>query len=107
MLKKLFITLVLVLLFLPLSTLGQNNSADLTVEAGENQTISVNQEVVFSASTASDLSDNARYSWNFGDQTIQLGKIVNHSFNTAGDYTVTLTLSDQGKTTTDSLAVSV
>ncbi|EKD46355.1 MAG: hypothetical protein ACD_68C00017G0002 [uncultured bacterium] len=107
MFKKLFFSIALVAILFPLSALGQNNSADLTVEAGENQTISVNQEVVFSASTASDLSDNARYSWNFGDQTIQLGKIVNHSFNTAGDYTVTLTLSDQEKTTTDSLAVSV
>jgi PKD repeat protein len=34
------------------------------------------------------------YSWNFGDEGTAEGMTVNHSYNTAGDYIVTLTVRD-------------
>lgn len=40
------------------------------------------------------------YKWDFGDGTMGTGKAVNHSYSSAGDYSVTLTVVDSdGKIT--------
>jgi hypothetical protein len=50
--------------------------------------------------TASSLAiPNADYSWNFGDGTSGSGPSVEHTFNRAGNFTVTLTVTDRGGNT--------
>lgn len=49
-----------------------------------------------------------RYLWEFGDGTEAAGKTVSHTYRRAGDYTVTLTVTDDGgQTHTSGLALSV
>jgi len=55
----------------------------------------VNQSVTFNASSSYDLDGTiANYSWNFGDSQTATGTIVNHTYTTFGNYTVTLTVTD-------------
>ena len=65
--------------------------------------LSVNQMIAFDASLSYSLDPDAvmiSYKWNFGDGTIGTGKVVNHSYSLAGDYTVALTVVDgDGKVT--------
>ena len=47
--------------------------------------------------TASSLAvPNANYSWNFGDGSTGSGPSVEHTYNLAGNFTVTLTVTDRG-----------
>jgi len=58
---------------------------------------SVNQMITFDASPSYSLDPDAviiSYKWNFGDGTIGTGKVVNYSYSSVGDYTVTLTVVD-------------
>ena len=59
--------------------------------------LSVNQMITFNASPSYSLDPDAAiisYEWNFGDGIIGMGKVVNHSYSSAGDYTVVLTVVD-------------
>jgi hypothetical protein len=50
--------------------------------------------------TASSLAiPNANYNWNFGDGTSGTGPSVEHTYNKAGSFTVTLTVTDRGGNT--------
>ncbi|WP_371186520.1 family 16 glycosylhydrolase [Thalassotalea maritima] len=63
----------------------------------------------FDASASSD-SDGSivEYQWNFGDGNSATGAMVNHSFASAGDYSVSLTVTDnEGATHTTNTVVSV
>src|SRR5262249_34896511 len=56
----------------------------------------------FDASTSTDADNNiASYQWNFGNAGADRGKKVTKKFNSVGDYTVSLTVTDQ-KGATDS-----
>ena len=51
--------------------------------------------VTFDASASTDPDDNIDiYSWDFDDGNSGMGKIINHTFNTAGSYNVILTITD-------------
>ena len=55
----------------------------------------VGEIVTFNASTSYDPDgDIESYEWNLGDGTNASGMIVNHSYSSAGNYTVTLTVTD-------------
>ena len=59
--------------------------------------LSINQTIIFDASASYSLDSAATivsYQWNFGDGTIGTGKVVSHSYSSAGDYTVALAVVD-------------
>ena len=67
------------------------------------------QSVSFNASGSSDVDGNiVSYLWDFGDSTTGSGVFVNHIYNNAGIYNVTLTVTDNdGLTDTDSIMITV
>ncbi|MCK4418687.1 PKD domain-containing protein [Candidatus Aerophobetes bacterium] len=69
----------------------------------------VNQIITFDASPSYSLDPDAvitSYKWNFGDGTIGRGKVMNHSYSSAGDYTVTFTVIDSdGKITRENIRI--
>ena len=73
----------------------------LKAEAGEKREVKAKEEVTFTAADQ-DKGAPARYAWDFDDwdgiQEDALGREVKWKFTEAGFYTVTLTVSDPGKT---------
>jgi hypothetical protein len=54
-----------------------------------------NHSIIVNGSKSYDIDGNIiNYTWNFGDGTILYGKIVAHSYNKSGFYTITLTVKD-------------
>ncbi|PHR65303.1 MAG: hypothetical protein COA51_05580 [Idiomarina sp.] len=63
-------------------------------------------ECQFDASASSDTDGSiVSYDWNFGDGTTATGALNNHSFSAAGEYSVTLTVSDDAGATDESVAL--
>ncbi|WP_452597865.1 choice-of-anchor L domain-containing protein, partial [Pontimicrobium sp. MEBiC01747] len=61
--------------------------------------VPVGTNVVFNGSaTFSDDPTGATYNWNFGDGNADAGEVVNHTFNTVGTFTTTLTVTDPNPT---------
>ncbi|RLE69579.1 MAG: hypothetical protein DRJ43_03785, partial [Thermoprotei archaeon] len=55
----------------------------------------VNQPIILNASSSYDSDGHiTKYEWDFGDGTKTTGKIVTHSYSSPGNYTVTLTVTD-------------
>ncbi len=65
-----------------------------TLEAIENVTAIVGEEVLLKAEAFDPGNDTLRYTWDFGDGTMGEGETVSHVYKEAGEYTVTLTVSD-------------
>jgi hypothetical protein len=67
------------------------------------------QEIRFDASASGDVDGEiASYKWGFGDGNTASGQIVAHTYSTAGNYTVTLTvIDDDGVLATYSRSVQV
>jgi len=61
----------------------------------------VNQTVIFNASLAYDPDggNTTKYEWGFGDETNGTGRIITHSYSSAGNYTVILTVTDNDEAT--------
>ena len=55
----------------------------------------VGSPVTFNASPSYDPDGSiVKYSWNFGDDTTGMGKVVSHTYSSTGTKTVTLTVTD-------------
>ncbi len=57
--------------------------------------------------TATDAGNQATYTWNFGDETEGTGKTCTHQYATPGEYTVTLTVSQNGCSSTKEETIEV
>ena len=77
--------------------------------AGTDQTAEVNKLIIFNGSGSYDPDGSiASYQWNFGDGNTASGQIATHSYSTAGNFTVALTVTDNGGLTAqDTARVSV
>ena len=87
---------------------GENQPPE--VDAGPDQTVSVNQLVQFSGSAVDpDEDEIVSIDWDFGDGITASGTLTpTHSYAEAGDYTVTLTVTDsRGGVGVDTLIVAV
>lgn len=68
--------------------------------AGPDQTGVVNLSLTFNGSASSDPDGTlTSYRWDFGDYSTATGATVSHTYSTAGSYTATLTVTDDGGAT--------
>jgi len=74
-------------------------------DAGHPKGSAVDEELVFNAENSFDAEgDIVSYMWDFGDQQTATGPVVSHKYSELGEYTVTLTVTDNGgQTTTDTI----
>ncbi len=78
-------------------------------DAGSDQSALVNEDVQFDGSGSNDPDGNIEsYDWDFGDGSTGGGETTSHAYDSAGDYTATLTVTDNdGYTDEDTASVSV
>ncbi len=77
-----------------ITILDANQNPKLLGHASIPKSANANQELTFSASAVDADGDELTYSWNFGDGTTVSGKEAKHAYTADGQYTVTLTVSD-------------
>lgn len=79
-----------------------------TASAGSDITAAPGESVQFDASGSNDNGAIVRYDWAFGDGTTATGVSPTHTYDTAGSYDVTLTVTDAGgNTDQDTLTVTI
>lgn len=79
-----------------------------TADAGPARTVATNTTVRFDGTSSTDNLGITSYEWDFGDGTTATGTTPTHSFLEPGNYTVELTVTDQGNNTdTDTATVTV
>jgi len=62
--------------------------------------------VIVDASASSDPDGTiVRYSWNFGDGGVGLGRVIGHTFQDDGEFTIRLTITDDGGATASTSSV--
>jgi len=79
------------------------------VNSGSDQTVEAGSTVTLNGDATDPDNDTLTYTWDFGDGSDNVtGQHVNHTYETAGQYTVTLTVDDgNGNVVTDTLTVTV
>ena len=86
------------------------SSPDLppTASAGPDHTTSPGTSITFDGSPSTDDNGITSYVWDFGDSQNATGVEVTHTYDTAGTYTVTLTVTDTGgNTDSDTTIITV
>jgi parallel beta-helix repeat protein len=79
-----------------------------TADAGGPYSGYVNVSITFDGSKSTDDGTIVSYKWNFGDGTTAIGISITHAYTITGNYTVTLTVTDNGgKTDTDTTYANV
>ena len=85
-----------------------SNVAPVIDEIIGSTNVNEGDEVSYSAIADDSGNDTLTYSWNFGDGVTAIGENVTHTFSDDGNYTVTLTVTDDdGATATSTLDVVV
>ncbi|WP_303646813.1 GLUG motif-containing protein [Haloarchaeobius salinus] len=89
-------------------TVAIDNTAP-TADAGSDRTVDEGTTVTFDASNSSDDDAIAAFEWAFGDGSANAtGATPTHTYDDAGDYTVTLAVTDaSGNTATETVTVAV
>ena len=88
---------------------GGNQPPTAVAEASPTDT-TAGTEVTFDASRSSDPDDDAgslTYDWEFGDGDSGSGETVSHAYESAGEYTAELSVSDGESSETDEVTVSI
>jgi PKD repeat protein len=87
----------------------ENKKPVADLSAGEPYQGFVNTEIIFNGSKSSDPDGTiTNWAWFFGDNLTGTGKTVTHTFSQAGNYTVTLTVTDnEGATHTDTTTCTI
>jgi PKD repeat protein len=78
-------------------------------DAGDDRTVAVGETVPFDGNGSFDYEgDIASYAWAFGDNDTATGERVSHAYEAPGNYTVTLTVTDEsGQTDSDTAVIEV
>jgi len=109
--KLLIVLLVIALagLVLPGCTTKPENRPPTAVFTPSASAVNVNQQLIFDASNSTDKDGKIiRFHWDFGDLMEDLGVSVVHSYRTGGNYTVSLTVTDnEGKKDKTNMTVHV
>ncbi|WP_440989175.1 S8 family serine peptidase [Haloarchaeobius baliensis] len=85
-----------------------NEAPTVSIDASS-ATVTVGQEVTFDGSGSSDSDGSiSSYEWSFGDGASATGQTVTHTYSEAGDYSASLTVTDDdGAESTDSVSITV
>ena len=74
-------------------------------DAGPDQSAYVDETVYFDGSDSTDDGEIVSYEWDFGDGTTGSGITVEHVYTAEGEYTITLTVADNGGLTGSDTAI--
>ncbi|MDP6741623.1 MAG: PKD domain-containing protein [Candidatus Thalassarchaeaceae archaeon] len=78
-----------------LEVFNTNSAPTATFSVQESGTLKAGMLLHFDATGSTDAEgDSLTYSWNFGDTNTETGLTTSHTYNSAGDYTVVLSVSD-------------
>jgi PKD repeat protein len=86
-----------------------NNLAPVAAATQSMETAFVGDSITFDASGSYDIDGRVnKFNWQFGDDTIGSGKVVEHSYDSSGKYTITLKVTDDlGKTGKTTLKITI
>jgi len=79
-----------------------------SVSMNVNGEFTVGKEITIDASRSSDNMEIANFEWDFGDGTTSKEMTTGHTYDSSGQYTVTLTIEDEsGNTVKDSMDITI
>ncbi|MDC7218493.1 MAG: PKD domain-containing protein [Spirochaetales bacterium] len=87
-----------------------NDPPEASISLTQNDTLLYPEDLIYLDGSGSSDEDGTveDYSWDWGDGTVSAGSSVSHSYETGGDYTVTLTVTDdRGTTDTAQTSLSI
>ncbi|MFW6176638.1 MAG: NosD domain-containing protein [Thermoplasmatota archaeon] len=90
------------------TTKKRDDTESPTADAGSDKTVKVGEEFTLDGSGSSDNEKIVSYEWDLGDGETKSGKEIIYSYDKAGKYDVTLTVTDEAENTdTDTITITV